>query len=217
MPKQDDFDHFTVFGSTAVPNSPVVPPETLDKIREQFPATNYSADDGYPTPEQIKAMAEEIVYRGGKKLEEIHKAAAVEFVDNVSIPPETIAKIKEQLDNSVRKLEAGTAVKFDADKLDWSLLPWDTLEEIIKVLQFGAGKYSPWNWAEGDGFKYNRLFNSSMRHFIAWFWRREDKDPETGLSHIAHLGCNVLFLLHYILNGNKFKNNDNRPDLSQTK
>jgi hypothetical protein len=109
----------------------------------------------------------------------------------------------------------GTALKFDDGKLDWSLLPWDTLEEIIKVLQFGAGKYSPWNWAEGDGFKYNRLFNSSMRHFIAWFWRREDKDPETGLSHIAHLGCNVLFLLHYILNGSRFKNNDNRPTVPQ--
>lgn len=103
-----------------------------------------------------------------------------------------------------------TAMKFDTGKLNWSLLPWDTLEEIIKVLEFGAGKYSPWNWAEGEGFKYSRLFNSSMRHFIAWFWKKEDNDPETGLSHMAHLGCNVLFLLHYILNGNKFKNNDDR-------
>jgi hypothetical protein len=120
---------------------------------------------------------------------------------------------KDQLEQLT---QSASAVKFDSGKLDWSLLPWDTLEEIIKVLQFGAGKYSPWNWAEGDGFKYNRLFNSSMRHFIAWFWRREDKDPETGLSHIAHLGCNVLFLLHYILNGNKFKNNDNRPNLPPT-
>jgi hypothetical protein len=129
------------------------------------------------------------------------------IVDTVQIPPETVAAIQHQF---------GTSLKFDSGKLDWSLLPWDTLEEIIKVLQFGAGKYSPWNWAEGDGFKYNRLFNSSMRHFIAWFWRREDKDPETGLSHIAHLGCNVLFLLHYVLNGNKFKNNDNRPNLPPT-
>jgi hypothetical protein len=129
------------------------------------------------------------------------------ILDTVQIPPETQTAIQEQF---------GTALKFDSGKLDWSLLPWDTLEEIIKVLQFGAGKYSPWNWAEGDGFKYNRLFNSSMRHFIAWFWRREDKDPETGLSHIAHLGCNVLFLLHYVLNGNKFKNNDNRPNLPPT-
>ena len=106
------------------------------------------------------------------------------------------------------------ATKHDGGKTDWSLLPWDAVEEIIKVLQFGAGKYSPWNWAENGGFKFNRLFNSSMRHFVAWFWRREDLDPETGISHMAHLGCNVLFLLHYVLNGKTFKNNDNRPNLS---
>jgi hypothetical protein len=106
-----------------------------------------------------------------------------------------------------------TAIKFDEDKLNWSLLPWDSIEEILKVLEFGAGKYNPWNWADGEGFKFSRLFNSGMRHFIAWFWKKEDKDPETGLSHLAHLGCNVLFLLHYIVNNNKFKNNDNRPNV----
>lgn len=121
------------------------------------------------------------------------------------IPP---AKPLETIDGKT------AATKHDGGKTDWSLLPWDAVEEIIKVLQFGAGKYSPWNWAENGGFKFNRLFNSSMRHFVAWFWRREDHDPETGISHMAHLGCNVLFLLHYVLNGNKFKNNDNRPDLS---
>jgi hypothetical protein len=182
MNKINEIEHITVFGGRtgAILDNVQIPPETLDKIKAEYPA-----DDGYPSNEQIKQMADEIVYHGGKKLSDLTKVA-------------------------------GTALKFDQDKLDWSLLPWDTLEEIIKVLQFGAGKYSPWNWAEGDGFKYNRLFNSSMRHFIAWFWRREDKDPETGLSHIAHLGCNVLFLLHYILNGNKFKNNDNRPNLPPT-
>ena len=102
------------------------------------------------------------------------------------------------------------AVKFDAGKTNWSLFPWDAAEEIIKVLEFGAGKYSPWNWAESEGFKYSRLFNSSMRHFIAWFWRKEDNDPETGISHLAHLGCNVVFLLHYVLNKGKFKTNDDR-------
>lgn len=121
------------------------------------------------------------------------------------VPP---AKPLEKMDGKV------VATKHDGGKTDWSLLPWDAVEEIIKVLQFGAGKYSPWNWAENGGFKFNRLFNSSMRHFVAWFWRREDLDPETGISHMAHLGCNVLFLLHYVLNGNKFKNNDNRPNLS---
>lgn len=102
------------------------------------------------------------------------------------------------------------AIKYDAGKLDWSLVPWDSVEEIVKVLQFGGGKYSPWNWVEAGGFKYSRLFNSSMRHFIAWFWKKEEIDPESNISHLAHLGCNVLFLLHYTLNKSQFKNIDDR-------
>lgn len=106
--------------------------------------------------------------------------------------------------------EGAPARKFDAGKTNWHLLPMDALEEIAKVLEFGAGKYDAWNWADGGGFKYSRLFNSSMRHLVAWFWRKEDLDPETGISHLAHLGCNVLFLLHYVLNKNKFTTNDDR-------
>ena len=112
--------------------------------------------------------------------------------------------------NSTDKQPLTAATKHDSGKPDWSLLPWDAVEEIVKVLQFGAGKYSPWNWAENGGFKFRRLFSSSMRHMIAWFWKREDLDPETGISHLAHLGCNVLFLLHYVLNRNTFKDNDDR-------
>lgn len=116
--------------------------------------------------------------------------------------------LQQQIDEHRKKLDQAT--KYDSGKTEWDLLPWDSLEEIIKVLKFGAGKYDPWNWAENGGFKYSRLFNSSMRHLIAWFWRKEDLDPETGISHLAHLGCNVLFLLHYVLNKDKFNNNDNR-------
>ena len=103
-----------------------------------------------------------------------------------------------------------TATKHDQGKTQWHLLPWDSVEEIVRVMEFGAGKYNPFNWMENGGFKYSRIFNSSMRHFIAWFWHREDLDPETGLSHLAHLGCNVLFLLHYVLNKEKYATNDDR-------
>lgn len=136
--------------------------------------------------------------------------------DTATITEEQAKKILEegvrriQADEPFESKKLNTATKYDSGKIEWNLLPWDAVEEIIKVLQFGAGKYDPWNWAENGGFKFSRLFNSSMRHFIAWFWKREDKDPESGIHHLAHLGCNVLFLLHYALNGNKFKDNDNR-------
>lgn len=102
-----------------------------------------------------------------------------------------------------------SAVKFDNGKLDWSLMPWDSVEEILKVLEFGKIKYSAWNWSSGEGFKYSRVFNSLIRHLFAWF-RGEDIDPESGLSHLSHAGCNILFLIYFVKHKNKYKNNDDR-------
>ena len=102
-----------------------------------------------------------------------------------------------------------TAIKHDQAKADWSMMPWDSVEEILKVLEFGKRKYSAWNWAQGEGFKYSRIFNSLLRHMFAWF-RGEDNDPESGLSHLAHAGCNILFLIYFVKHKNKYKNNDDR-------
>lgn len=102
-----------------------------------------------------------------------------------------------------------TAVRFDSGKLDWSLLPIDSIEEILKVLEFGKKKYSSWNWTSGEGFKYTRVFNSLIRHLFAWI-RGEDNDPESGLSHLAHAGCNVLFLIYFVKHKNKYTTNDDR-------
>lgn len=101
------------------------------------------------------------------------------------------------------------AVKADSGKMDWSLLPIESVEEIIKVLEFGATKYDDWNWATGEGFKYTRVFNATMRHLWAWF-KGEDNDPETGLSHWAHAGCNVLFMLHFIKNKHRYNQDDRK-------
>ena len=100
-------------------------------------------------------------------------------------------------------------MKFDEGKRDWSLLPLDSVEEIIKVLEFGSNKYAAWNFEDGDGLKFSRLLNSSFRHLTS-FTRGEDNDPETGLSHVAHLGANVLFLLHFLLRKDTFPKVDDR-------
>jgi hypothetical protein len=61
-------------------------------------------------------------------------------------------------------------------------------------LPFGANKYGDRNWERG--MNWSRPFAALMRHMWAW-WRGEDRDPETGLSHLAHAGCCILFLLTY--------------------
>ena len=100
-----------------------------------------------------------------------------------------------------------TPVKHDNLKTDWNLVPMEAVEEIARVLEFGARKYSANNWRSGSGFAWTRVFNSLLRHLFAWV-RGEDLDPESGLSHLAHAGCNVLFLIYYSQNKDRFINDD---------
>ena len=88
--------------------------------------------------------------------------------------------------------EQGT--KFDNDKPQMDLLPFDTLEEVAKVLTFGARKYAPYNWAKG--MKYSRLIAACLRHFFKWC-KGDEHDPETGLSHLHHAICCLMFLSEY--------------------
>lgn len=97
--------------------------------------------------------------------------------------------------------------KFDTEKVMLQLLPLDALEEVGKVLTFGAAKYGERNWE--SGIKYGRLFGAALRHLFSWF-RGEDRDPETGLSGLAHAACCILFLLAYVIRG-KGKVFDDRP------
>lgn len=109
-----------------------------------------------------------------------------------------------KIDKDVQEgLISGEAVKFDQGKRDWSLLPYDSIEEIIKVLEFGAKKYNEpgqgpdtWNWAKGAGLGKWRTLAAIFRHLTSYA-KGETYDPESGLNHLAHVGCGVLFLLHY--------------------
>jgi hypothetical protein len=86
------------------------------------------------------------------------------------------------------------ATKHDTEKPRLELLSSIALIEIAKVLTCGAKKYKEHNWRLG--FKWSRLLGASLRHILA-FVGGEDKDPETGLSHLAHAGCCILFLLEH--------------------
>lgn len=89
-------------------------------------------------------------------------------------------------------------IKHDYGKPKWSLMPWDAARQVVAVLTFGAQKYPPRNWEAGAA--YSRYFDALQRHVTAW-WAGETNDPETGLHHLAHAGCCMLFLLAYELRG----------------
>jgi len=106
-------------------------------------------------------------------------------VDTVTIPPETVAAIQKHL---------GTALKFDQNKLPLHLLSTEALNQTAAVLAFGAQKYAEHNWRAG--FAWSRPLSAAMRHITA-FNAGEDKDPESGLSHLAHAACCIMFLLEF--------------------
>jgi hypothetical protein len=89
------------------------------------------------------------------------------------------------------------ALKLDQGKIPLELLPFESLSEVGKVLAFGAEKYGRYNWR--SGMEWTRLVGAVLRHLFAWT-SGESKDPESGLSHLAHAACGVLFLLAYELN-----------------
>jgi hypothetical protein len=88
----------------------------------------------------------------------------------------------------------GSAMKFDEDKLPVNLLSTEALNQTAAVLKFGADKYHAHNWR--DGFVWSRPLAAAMRHIMA-FNDGEDKDPESGLSHLAHAACCIMFLLEF--------------------
>ena len=126
-------------------------------------------------------------------------ASAREVAEHSGVSRPTAYKLIKQRQTPLRVLLNEKPVweegrKDDGGKAPWHLLPPDALNQIVQVLEFGARKYGDRNWERG--MNWSRPFSALMRHMWAW-WRGEDRDPETGLSHLAHAGCCLLFLLTY--------------------
>jgi Domain of unknown function (DUF5664) len=94
-----------------------------------------------------------------------------------------------------------TAEKYDLEKPRMDLLDANFLEGVASVLTFGAKKYATNNWREGIA--VSRLIAATYRHLGA-INRGEDLDPESGLPHVYHASCCLMFLSNMIAT---------RPDL----
>ena len=89
----------------------------------------------------------------------------------------------------------GDQYKHDGEKPMWDLLPYREVGQIVDVLTYGASKYAPRSWHKIDDPR-SRYFAALMRHLVAWE-AGELLDPESGLPHLAHAGCCLLFLMHF--------------------
>lgn len=92
-------------------------------------------------------------------------------------------------------------VKHDQEKVPLQLLSTAWLMGVGRVLQFGAKKYAAHNWRQG--IERSRLMGAALRHILAYN-AGEDVDPETGLSHLHHASCCLMFAAEL---------HETRPDL----
>jgi hypothetical protein len=84
--------------------------------------------------------------------------------------------------------------KADRGKRRFSLVPPRALAAVVDVLEHGARKYAPGNWARCAPAERIRYFDAAVRHLEAWR-QGEAADAESGLP--AHAVCCVLFLLAF--------------------
>lgn len=104
----------------------------------------------------------------------------------------------------------GEGRKDDQGKPRMDLLPPELLDAVAMVLSFGAGKYGERNWEAGMA--WGRPYAALMRHMNAW-WAGEDKDQETGMSHLWHACACLAFIVAYEQRG---VGTDDRPTSTQS-
>lgn len=132
-----------------------------------------------------------------------------QFVTN-AIPCPSPAPTPAEVQGASTSLPApalAQGVKHDAGKEQWGLLPLLAVQDIVRVLTFGAKKYAPDNWRKVPQAQ-ERYYDALLRHLVAWRLG-EQNDPESGLPHLAHAGCCLLFLAELDAEGHIEKSSKN--------
>src|SRR5204863_9533977 len=94
----------------------------------------------------------------------------------------------------VTAMATAPGVKHDSGKPQFRLVNPEFLLQMVNVLTLGAFKYP-----SADNYKKvapERYEDALERHWNAWR-RGEKDDPESGVSHLAHVAVNAGFLFWF--------------------
>nr|DAI47559.1 MAG TPA: hypothetical protein [Caudoviricetes sp.] len=84
------------------------------------------------------------------------------------------------------------SAKADKGKLELSLVNPELVKAVAEVRMYGTEKYGDSeNWRKVEPKRY---VDALYRHLLAYIEGNE-VDEESGLSHLAHMACNLSFLL----------------------
>ena len=84
------------------------------------------------------------------------------------------------------------SAKADKGKLELSLVNPELVKAVAEVRMYGTEKYGDSeNWRKVEPKRY---VDALYRHLLAYI-EGDEVDEESGLSHLAHMACNISFLL----------------------
>ena len=99
---------------------------------------------------------------------------------------ETVEAQRLTVEDYIKLLGDNTlGVKYDKGKPQWDLLPWKEMEDVVKVLTFGASKYASDNW--------KNVPNSPSRYMDATM-QKYTKDSPT-VKFLGHIHSTISLLI----------------------
>lgn len=167
------------------PNRPSTLPDLVLSNTDWIAMTATTEDDSVPAPppQSRRDRFEEAV----RSLDRI--------VDSQPAPVEVIEDESED-DGSEE-----VALRYNEGKARFELIDPEFEKGVALVLTFGAEKYGDENWKKSAGTDKHYEFVSgchgSLRRHLAAIRDGEHLDPESGLPHIDHVACNVMFIRYY--------------------
>lgn len=79
-------------------------------------------------------------------------------------------------------------------KISFSAIPVLPIIRLARVMMLGAKKYGKLNWRKTEPIEEDTYYDAILRHLLQWR-AGEEKDPESGQSHLAHvMACCVILM-----------------------
>lgn len=119
------------------------------------------------------------------------------------------------------EINTNIGFRYNAGKPKWSLMHYKSMEPMIRVLEYGAHKYTLFKDEDGNIIKGSEVTQQevidrklkvhltgkenwkkpldlveimeSMQRHVAAIMDGEEFDAESGISHMGHIQCNAMF------------------------
>lgn len=94
-------------------------------------------------------------------------------------------------------MDSKTPVKLDQGKLRYDLLPFDAVDEVVRVLNYGVNKYPK----PEENWRYNSLqedikrYEAALLRHMSLHMQGKLIDKNSGLPHMAQIATNALFII----------------------